>query len=117
VKCASTGAAAALVAAAALSNLIDAIVSRGGRPDLGGDALPHVTAPTLLIVGGNDPVVFGLNRQALRSWEAKNAWKWCPAPITCLKSQELWRRLLVRQQSGFSAMSLARSMRRGWRRA
>jgi putative phosphoribosyl transferase len=62
---ASTGAGAALVAAAQLPRLIQAVVSRGGRPDLAGDALERVEAPTLLIVGGNDPVVLELNRQAL----------------------------------------------------
>src|SRR5512139_1617180 len=53
---ASTGAAAALVAAAKLRNRIGAVVSRGGRPDLAGDALARVAAPTLLIVGGDDTV-------------------------------------------------------------
>jgi putative phosphoribosyl transferase len=62
---ASTGAGAALVAAAELPRLIQAVVSRGGRPDLAGDALEHVEAPTLAIVGGNDPVVLDLNRRAL----------------------------------------------------
>jgi putative phosphoribosyl transferase len=62
---ASTGAGAALVAAAELARLIHAVVSRGGRPDLAGDALERVDAPTLAIVGGNDPVVLELNRQAL----------------------------------------------------
>jgi pimeloyl-ACP methyl ester carboxylesterase len=61
---ASTGAAAALRAAAALPNRVDAVVSRGGRPDLAGDALPQVEAPTLLIVGGDDTVVLDLNRRA-----------------------------------------------------
>jgi pimeloyl-ACP methyl ester carboxylesterase len=62
---ASTGSAAALLAAAELGPRIGAIVSRGGRPDLAGpQALAGVTAPTLLIVGGNDPVVLDLNRQA-----------------------------------------------------
>ncbi len=60
---ASTGAAAALVAASGRDD-IGAIVSRGGRPDLAGDALEHVVAPTLLLVGGNDPTVIGLNRLA-----------------------------------------------------
>jgi putative phosphoribosyl transferase len=63
---ASTGAAAALVAAAALGVRIRAVVSRGGRPDLAGDALAEVTAPTLLIVGGNDRGVIELNQLALR---------------------------------------------------
>jgi putative phosphoribosyl transferase len=61
---ASTGAAAALVAAAELRQTVGAVVSRGGRPDLAGDALGMVRAPTLLIVGGNDGVVIELNRRA-----------------------------------------------------
>jgi putative phosphoribosyl transferase len=61
---ASTGAAAALVAAAARPHTVCAVVSRGGRPDLAGPALPVVRAPTLLIVGGDDTQVLGLNRQA-----------------------------------------------------
>jgi putative phosphoribosyl transferase len=61
---ASTGAAAALVAAARLPKRIGAVVSRGGRPDLAGDALDEVLAPTLLIVGEADPQVLELNRAA-----------------------------------------------------
>jgi len=61
---ASTGAAAALVAATE-DPAVNAIVSRGGRPDLAGDRLPLVTAPTLLIVGGADTPVIGLNHLAL----------------------------------------------------
>ena len=61
---ASTGGGAALVAAAARPKLIQAVVSRGGRPDLAGAALPRVEAPTLLIVGGNDVPVIAMNRQA-----------------------------------------------------
>ena len=61
----STGAAAALVAAARLPDVIDAVVSRGGRPDLAGRALGQVEVPTLLVVGGNDVQVLRLNRQAL----------------------------------------------------
>jgi pimeloyl-ACP methyl ester carboxylesterase len=61
---ASTGAAAALIAAARLSEVIGAVVSRGGRPDLAGAALGHVTAPTLLIVGALDTVVIELNEAA-----------------------------------------------------
>lgn len=63
---ASTGAAAALVAAAERPNTVRAVVSRGGRPDLAGPALPHVRAPTLLIVGGEDDIVIELNRAAMR---------------------------------------------------
>jgi pimeloyl-ACP methyl ester carboxylesterase len=62
---ASTGAAAALIAAAERSSIVRAVVSRGGRPDLASAALDRVTAPTLLIVGGRDEVVLQLNRQAL----------------------------------------------------
>lgn len=61
---ASTGAAAALVAAARLGNRVGAVVSRGGRPDLAADALEDVPAPTLLIVGGRDHGVIELNEQA-----------------------------------------------------
>ncbi|HEY3827199.1 MAG TPA: dienelactone hydrolase family protein [Bryobacteraceae bacterium] len=62
---ASTGAGAALVAAAERPELIKAVVSRGGRPDLADSALSRVEAPTLLIVGGNDRVVLKLNQEAL----------------------------------------------------
>jgi putative phosphoribosyl transferase len=61
---ASTGAGAALVAAARLGSDIGAVVSRGGRPDLAREALEHVRAPTLLIVGGADGIVIDLNRLA-----------------------------------------------------
>ena len=61
---ASTGGGAALVAAANMPQEIDAVVSRGGRPDLAGPALGHVIAPTLLIVGGDDHHVIRLNRDA-----------------------------------------------------
>ena len=63
---ASTGGGAALVAAARRPQAFRAIVSRGGRPDLAGDALPHVTAPTLLIVGGADEPVIEMNETAMR---------------------------------------------------
>lgn len=62
---ASTGAAAALVAASVRPEFVRAIVSRGGRPDLAADYLSKVEAPTLLIVGGDDEVVIGMNRKAL----------------------------------------------------
>lgn len=63
---ASTGAAAALVAAAARPELVHAVVSRGGRPDLAGPYLGRVHAPTLLIVGGDDLPVMAMNRAAMR---------------------------------------------------
>jgi putative phosphoribosyl transferase len=67
---ASTGAAAALVTAASRPDLIDAVVARGGRPDLAGDALESVEAPTLLIVGGRDVEVLALNRRAQQRMRA-----------------------------------------------
>jgi dienelactone hydrolase len=67
---ASTGAAAALIAAAERPHLVRAIVSRGGRPDLADGWLPKVLAPTLLIVGGHDEPVIGMNRDAMRQMAA-----------------------------------------------
>jgi putative phosphoribosyl transferase len=69
---ASTGAAAALEAAARLPRLVIAVVSRGGRPDLAGDALGVVRAPVLLIVGGDDETVISLNRQALAKLKCRD---------------------------------------------
>ena len=68
---ASTGAAAALVAASKRPEVIQAIVSRGGRPDLAGEALRLVRAPTLFIVGGDDVPVLALNREAMTQLAAK----------------------------------------------
>jgi dienelactone hydrolase len=73
---ASTGAAAALVAAAVQPESIGAVVSRGGRPDLAGNLLPRVQAPTLLIVGGEDRTVIEMNRDAF-------------ARLTCKKRIEI----------------------------
>ena len=70
---ASTGAAAALVAAAKLPRRVGAVVSRGGRPDLAGDALDQVHAPTLLIVGGADFGVIDLNEHALARLQGPKA--------------------------------------------
>ena len=75
---ASTGAAAALVAAARLGDQLAAVVSRGGRPDLAGLHLPAVTSPTLLIVGSRDEQVLDLNRQAMAQME-------CPAELAIVK--------------------------------
>jgi len=69
---ASTGAAAALWAAAEPDARVRALVSRGGRPDLAGDRLEQVTAPTLLIVGGEDHTVMELNREAQRHLRCEN---------------------------------------------
>jgi pimeloyl-ACP methyl ester carboxylesterase len=68
---ASTGAAAALIAAAKLSGDISTVVSRGGRPDLAAEYLPQVKAPTLLIVGGDDTEVIELNKQAMAQMTAE----------------------------------------------
>lgn len=67
---ASTGAAAALITAAERADVVRAVVSRGGRPDLAGDALPLVQAPTLLIVGSRDEPVIELNEQAKAQMQA-----------------------------------------------
>jgi putative phosphoribosyl transferase len=69
---ASTGAAAALIAAAERPTQIKAVVSRGGRPDLAMHAIPKVKAPTLFIVGGNDDVVIELNKKAMQNFPAEN---------------------------------------------
>jgi dienelactone hydrolase len=74
---ASTGAAAALKAAAVLPQ-IEAVVSRGGRPDLAMDSLPQVEAPVLLIVGGLDHDVLKLNQQAYIFIESEKKWKVIP---------------------------------------
>ena len=68
---ASTGGGAALIAAADRPHEVAAVVSRGGRPDLAGWALPKVTAPTLLIVGGRDMPVIQMNRDAMRQMNAE----------------------------------------------
>jgi putative phosphoribosyl transferase len=73
---ASTGGGAALVAAAERPQAVKAVVSRGGRPDLAGRALPNVEAPTLLIVGGLDTPVIAMNREALQE-------------LGCVKSMEI----------------------------
>jgi len=74
----STGAAAALVAAAGLLDPVRAIVCRGGRPDLAGNALPQVHAPTLFVVGGDDREVLALNRWAMGQMQCKTALKVVP---------------------------------------
>jgi dienelactone hydrolase len=74
----STGGGVALVAAAELGPIIGAVVSRGGRPDLAGDALPRVQSPTLLIVGGRDDVVIQLNQEALAKLRCEKELKIVP---------------------------------------
>jgi putative phosphoribosyl transferase len=75
---ASTGAGAALKAAAREPELVAAVVSRGGRPDLAAEELPRVRAPTLLIVGGNDDVVLGLNETSLALLRCEKAMQVIP---------------------------------------
>ncbi len=74
----STGGGAALVAAARLGDSVGAVVSRGGRPDLAGDALPKVESPTLLIVGGLDYPVIEMNRAALARLRCEKEMKIVP---------------------------------------
>jgi dienelactone hydrolase len=74
----STGGAAALVAAAELERRVGAVVSRGGRPDLAGAALPRVQSPTLLIVGELDRVVIGLNEEAFAELRCEKEFKIVP---------------------------------------
>ena len=74
----STGAAAALIAAAELRDMVRAVVSRGGRPDLAGAALERVTAPTLLIVGGEDRPVIPLNEEAYSRLHCEKALRIVP---------------------------------------
>jgi len=68
---ASTGGAAALVAAAELGEVVSSVVSRGGRPDLAADRLRDVVSPTMLIVGSRDPIVFGLNAEARAAFKCE----------------------------------------------
>jgi putative phosphoribosyl transferase len=74
----STGAAAALMAAGELRETISAVVSRGGRPDLATDALEHVAAPTLLIVGGEDASILPLNEDSLDRLQCEKALRIIP---------------------------------------
>ena len=74
----STGGGAALVAAAQLAETVGAVVSRGGRPDLAGDALPKIKSPTLLIVGGLDYPVIEMNRAALARLHCEKEMKIVP---------------------------------------
>jgi dienelactone hydrolase len=103
---ASTGAAAAIDAAAARPEAVGALVSRGGRPDLAPDALPIVACPTLFIVGARDEYVLRLNREAARRLRAIHALKIVPGathlfeePGTLAKAAELARDWFLRHLS------------------
>ena len=76
------------------------MVSRGGRPDLAGEALPKVQAPTLLIVGGNDDIVIELNEQARDKNALRVKLEAFPVRCTSLKSQARWRKWLSQQAIG-----------------
>ncbi len=89
---ASTGAAAALIAAAELPHLVGAVVSRGGRPDLAGEALSRVQAPTLLLVGARDTQVIELHRQASFLLKGEKQLELIVGPPTSLRSLEHWSR-------------------------
>jgi putative phosphoribosyl transferase len=106
---ASTGGGAALVAAARVPERVAAVVSRGGRPDLAGAALPKVKAPTLLIVGGDDVPVIGMNREAYDQMQCERRMEIVPGashlfeePGTLERVAELAREWFVRYLSTLS---------------
>jgi putative phosphoribosyl transferase len=112
---ASTGAAAALQAAAARPDRVRAVVSRGGRPDLAGEALARVQAPTLLIVGANDTPVIPLNDSALRRMAAPVEMRLVPGashlfeePGTLAAASELARDWFLRQLKREATSSASR---------
>ena len=109
---ASTGAGAALVAAAKRPREVDAIVSRGGRPDLAGDALPLVEAPTLLIVGGNDVPVIGMNQEALERLRAEKVLEIVPGATHLFEERGALEEV-ARLAANWFAHHLSRSARAG----
>jgi dienelactone hydrolase len=98
---ASTGAAAALVAAARKPAEVMAVVSRGGRPDLAGRDLEAVRAPTLLIVGGWDEVVLGLNRRAMRQMQAPTRLEIIPGATHLFEERGALERVAVLAREWF----------------
>jgi len=105
---ASTGAAAALVAAAELGRRVRAVVSRGGRPDLATSALARVTAPTLLIVGRLDEVVIDLNRQAYALLQTEKALEIVPGASHLFPEPGALERVMVLALNWFRAHLFAR---------
>lgn len=99
---ASTGAAAALIAAAERPALVDAVVSRGGRPDLAGRQLRNVRAPSLLIVGGADPVVLQLNQDAYRQLQCEKRMEIVPGATHLFEEPGALDRVAVLAQEWFS---------------
>jgi putative phosphoribosyl transferase len=109
---ASTGAGAALVAAAKRPREVGAVVSRGGRPDLADDALPLVKAPTLLIVGGKDVPVIGMNKEALERLRVEKELKIVPG-ATHLFEEPGALEEVARLAADWFAHHLSRSARAG----
>jgi putative phosphoribosyl transferase len=105
---ASTGAAAALVAASEEPRRVAAIVSRGGRPDLAGDALARVDAPTLLIVGGYDREVLELNREALHLLRCEARLEIVPRATHLFEEEGALERVIVLARDWFAARLPAR---------
>jgi pimeloyl-ACP methyl ester carboxylesterase len=99
----STGAAAALVAAAELRDTVNAVVSRGGRPDLAGDALGRVRASTLLIVGGNDKPVISLNEEAYYLLHCERALRIVPEATHLFEEEGALERVASMAADWFSA--------------
>jgi len=99
----STGAAAALVAAAELDGQINSVVSRGGRPDLAGPALERVTAATLLIVGGNDTPVIELNKEAYARMRCEKALKLIPGATHLFEEEGALERVARLASEWFAA--------------
>ena len=104
---ASTGAAAALVAAARLGKRIGAVVSRGGRPDMAADVLDQVIAPTLLIVGGFDDVVIELNEKAYALLRAEKALEIVPGATHLFPEPGALERVIVLAGDWFAAHLMA----------
>jgi pimeloyl-ACP methyl ester carboxylesterase len=98
---ASTGAAAALIAAAERPERVSAVVSRGGRPDLAGEALSRVTAPTLFIVGGNDIETVRLNQQALAALGGRGRFEIVPGATHLFEESGALERVVVLARDWF----------------
>jgi pimeloyl-ACP methyl ester carboxylesterase len=113
---ASTGGAAALVAAAKLEDRIGAVVSRGGRPDLAGPALPLVKSPTLLIVGGRDDVVIDLNKKAYAQLRCEKELKIVPG-ATHLFEEPGTLEVVARLAVGWFRRHLSAKLSAGWKSA
>ena len=103
---ASTGAAAALVGTAQPEAGIRAVVSRGGRPDLAGPSLAKVQAPTLLIVGGEDSAVLGMNREAYSRLSCEKRLEIIPGATIFLKNRERLKKQPGSPGNGSSAISV-----------